>query len=251
MAGPVPLIPDAPDIVYHLPRGLYHSGTWQTEVQLRELTGADEETLAKAKDPVAFFSLVIALAVTRIGEVDLAEHNVNEKRSMLSELLIGEREQLYLQAAAVSFGNSKEMQFTCTNCEADQQMTILLDTDFPPREVEDIDKTSFVYTTSRGAELEYRPALGSDQDEVLSRKGITLAEQNSILLSRCILRANGQMLVNPLTFVRGLAMRDRQQMMALLVQRQPSISLDLRTICSTCGSEQTIQLGWGDIFRSQ
>lgn len=249
IVGPVPLLAEAPENTFTLPRGLFDGGTWHTEVEIRELTGADEEMLAKAKDPVAFFSQVIASGVTRVGTLDFTDMPMVERKGRLGELLIGEREQLYIKIAAVSFGNEKIIGFTCTNCGETQEVTLLLDNDFQPREVENISQTLFTYTTAKGDELEYRPALGNDQDEVLSRKGISTAEQNTLLLSTCIAKRNGELLLNPIEYARSLGMRDRQKLMVLLMERQPSVSLDLTTHCATCDASQSIGLGWGDIFR--
>jgi hypothetical protein len=46
-----------------------------------------------------------------------------------------------------------------------------------------------------------------------------------------------------------MGIKDRLSLLEKLVERQPSISLDLKTTCVSCGSEQRIVLGWGDLFR--
>ena len=72
IAGPVPLIEDAPDPVLGLPRGLFHSGVWEREVRCRELTGVDEEAARQDRPrPYAYFNTVLALGVVSIGTFDL------------------------------------------------------------------------------------------------------------------------------------------------------------------------------------
>jgi hypothetical protein len=249
LAGPVPLIGVAPDPILILPRGLFDKGTWQREVEVRELTGADEEALAKTKDQVNFFSTVIALGTVRIGDTDLSALSLTQRRYHLGQLLIGEREQVFLKIVQVSFGDEKVITFTCPGCQADNETTLVLSEDFPPHEVENVDLVLLHYSTAKGDTLDYRPAVGDDQEEALSKKGASVAEQNTLLLSRCITKVNGQMVVDPVNFARNLGMRDRQQLLEKLVARQPSISLDISPPCSGCGTEVRLSLSWGDIFR--
>jgi hypothetical protein len=250
IAGPVPLIEDAPDPVLTLPRGLFHSGIWEREVRCRELTGIDEETLAKTTSAYAYFNTVLALGVTSIGTFDLTAHSIPERQFFLNDLLIGEREQVFLKIVQVSFGNKREIGFTCQSCGEPQDVTLLLDTDFPPSKVEDVDGTTFEYVTSKGDVLVYRAALGSDQEEVMDKKGLNVAEQNTLMLERCITKCNGELIPDPHGFARALSMRDRQRILELLVERQPQINLNITTTCAACSVQQVLSMGWGDFFRS-
>jgi hypothetical protein len=250
IAGPVPLIEDAPDPVIKLPRGLFHSGIWEQDVLCREMTGADEEALAKSQTPLAYFNTVLALGVVSIGTFDLTPLSTAERQFYLNDLLIGEREQIFLKIVQVSFGNQRVIGFTCQTCSVEQDVKLLLDTDFPPTEVENVTASVLEYVTSKGDVLSYRPALGSDQEAVMDRKGITSAEQNTLMLSRCITKRNGDLIVDPPSFARSLPMRDRQKLLEGLVDRQPQINLNITTTCAACGAQQTLGMGWGDFFRS-
>lgn len=250
IAGPVPLIEDAPDPVIRLPRGLFHTGVWERDVLCRELTGSDEEQLAKAKTPYEYFNTVIALGVVAVGAFDLTKYSVVERQFYLNDLLIGEREQLFLKIVQVSFGNKREIGFTCNACTTKQDVTLLLDTDFPPTEVDNVGATVLEHTTSKGDVLSYRAALGSDQEVVMDKKGMSAAEQNTLMLSRCITKRNGDLITDPMGFARSLSIRDRNRVLELLVERQPQIDLNVTTTCAACGAQQTLGLGWGDFFRS-
>jgi hypothetical protein len=249
IAGPVPLISDAPSTTLVLPRGLYQRGNWQREVEVRELTGTDEEALAKTNDQLAFFSTVIAHGVIRVGEIDFSSVPVPERKFHLGELLIGEREQLFMKVVQVSFGDQKVLPFTCTQCEVEQEFTLILSQDFKPKEVEDIESMTFQFQTKHGDLLDVRSAVGADQEEALGKKGASNAEQNTILLSRCITKRNNELIPDPLGYVRALGINDRLTLLERLVKRQPSVSLDLKTNCVSCSAEQRIMLSWGDLFR--
>lgn len=250
IAGPVPLIEDAPDPVLVLPRGLFRSGVWEREALVRELTGVDEEALAKAKTPLAYFNTVLALGTVSIGTFDLSGHTLAERQFFLNELLLGEREQLFLKVVQVSFGNERVVNFTCQSCNVGQEVTLLIDTDFPPAKVENVDQSIFTHTTSKDDVVTYRAATGADTEEILTKRGLTLAEQNTVMLSRCITKLNDGLIVDSMAYARSLSMRDRQKLLELLVERQPTIELNITTTCASCGASQTLGMGWGDFFRS-
>jgi hypothetical protein len=248
-AGPVPLIQNSMEPTITLPRGLMYNGTWHTQVTVRELTGVDEEVLARVKTVQDMFDNVIALGVVRVGTLEMAQMTLPERQGALQSLLLGEREQLYLAVVQATYGDDKVLKYTCPACEEVQDLTITLSEDFKPRVVEDVDRTEFTYVTSKGVNIAYRPAIGADQIEALQRKGASPAEQNSIILSRCIKTVEGQIVVNPIEYARALPMRDRTTLLDLLIERQPTVDLSVTINCAVCREEQTISLGWGDLFR--
>jgi hypothetical protein len=247
-AGPVPIIGEAPDVMMTLPRGLFINGAWQRTVVTRELTGADEETLAKVPDQLSFYNTVIALGTESIGELDLTSLPLAQRRSHLSGLLLGERDMLFIKVTQTSFGDQKDINFNCSICEAEQTMTLYLSEDLQAKLPEDA-ADIHTYTTTQGDVLDFRAAVGGDQEEATSKKGATMAEQNTVILSRCVTKRNGDLIVDPLKFARNLGMADRQKLLKELVALQPNIDMELKTKCSACGGDQTIGLGWADIFR--
>ena len=247
--GPVPLIQRSTDPMFELPRGLMYNGTWHTQVTVRELTGVDEEVLARVKTVQDMFDQVIALGTTRIGTLELTQMTFPERQGALQGLLLGEREQLYLAVVQATYGDDKTLKYTCPSCEEEQDLTVTISEDLKPRVVDDVDRTEFSYTTSKGQQIAYRPAIGSDQIEALGRRGASPAEQNTIILSRCIKTVDGQMVLNPLDYARGMSMRDRTALLDLLIERQPTVNLTITINCAVCREEQTVSLGWGDLFR--
>ena len=249
-AGPVPLIQDAVDTTFDLPRGLFRN-TWHVRATVRELTGADEEAMAKVREAVDFYESVIALGTVRIGEIELAEMSLSERQGHLQQLLIGERDMLFLGVTKATYGDRKTLKYRCQfeDCKEEQDLILTLSEDFKPKEVEGLQATSFSFTTTKGQVLTYRPATGGDQVEALRRKGASMAEQNTIMLSRCIREVDGRVVVDPLGFARSLPMRDRQLLLDELMQHQPNIDLVVKIDCVACRREQEVGLGWTDIFR--
>ena len=170
-------MPLAPDTSVSLALGLYHNGEYHTTAEVRELTGADEEALARVKDEVASFSTVIALGTVRVGPVDLESLPLAERRGILGGLLLGDREQLFLNIVRVTFGDTKQIAFRCTHCDAEQEVDLLLSVDFPQSEG-DVSSRVFSHVSTQGLDIEYRLATGTDQEVVLEQAGVHCRSQH-------------------------------------------------------------------------
>lgn len=249
--GEAPPIQESVDPMLDLPRGILHNGSWQRRVLVRELNGMDEETLSRVRDITEIYDTVLALGVVRIGELDLGSLPLVERMGFLGQLLLGERDQLYLAIIKATYGDRKTLRYKCQTegCGEQQDLILTLSEDFVPHHVDDVERTEFEYLSSKGHVIVYRPAIGSDQAEALKKRNATTAESNSIILSRCIKTINGQILVDPLLEARKLSMVDRNAMLNLLLERQPGYDMTVTINCVACREEQVIPLGWGDLFR--
>ena len=250
-AGPIPIIDDSPEVIVTLPRGLFHGGTWQRTVEVRELTGADEEALAKARDPADSYDAVIGHGVVRVGDQDLTTITPVERGVLMRQLLIGERDMVFLGIVRAAYGEERRLPMVCQVCEHEQEMVLKLSEDFKPKIPEDADGTSFHVFTSKGHNIEYRPATGVDQRQIMDRRGSTVAEENTQLLASCITNVNGGLVVDPEAFARDLPIRDRRTILRALMQRQPTIDLTVTLPCLDCGRENTVALTWADLFRAE
>ena len=247
VAGNDPEIASPPDTMVVLPRGLRHEGAWHTESVVRELTGADEEVLARQKNNEAIFTTVLALGVERIGKVTLSEMPLSDRMGALSSLLVGEREQLFLRISIATYGDTRKITYTCPACLEAGEVPLTLSQDIKLPVMAD-PYTDYEYTTSKGRLVKFRLATGADQEEAAVRP--TLAEQNTILLSECIISADGSPLVDPIGFARNLSMRDRQAILEVMTENQPNPDMGLLLDCPKCGFNMSMEVAWGDIFRS-
>lgn len=247
--GDTPTIQASVEPFVELPRGLYHAGTWQRRAMVRELTGVDEEAVSRVKDITDIYDTVLALGTVRIGELELGALPLTERQGHLSQLLLGERDLLFIAVVRAAYGDQKKLLYTCQSCQEKQQLTVVLSEDFPVQTVDDIERTEFEFTTSKGERVVYRPAIGADQMEALKRKNATLAEQNTIMLARCIKEVNGQMVLDSTAYARNLPLRDRTALLGDLVSRQPTVNMTVTVDCVACREEQVIPLGWADLFQ--
>ena len=246
LAGDHPVIPPAPDSVVTLPRGYIENGTPLTEVEIRELNGADEERLARYKTEEDVYNAIITMCTVRVGSIDLKGEPLSARARVLDSLLTGERELIFLKILGATFGNEKEYGFICGNCEEQNMVTILLDEDLPLILPEDDLEYTYTYTTKRGTAIEYRLPVGADLEGLA---GVTnIAARTTHLLSRVILKVNGESPMDKKAVAQNLNSGDRAGLEADIRKNSPYIKMALETECASCGKEQTIPLQWGQFL---
>lgn len=249
VTGSIPLIEDPAPNLIELPRGRYVGKKWETEVELRELTGADEEALARFNDAADFFDGVVVYGTARIGSTQLTDLSFPERQSILADLLIGEREQLFINIARITYGNEKDITHTCPSCGNEAETTLLLSEDIKIPVMENPYTLTYTMVTSKGDTLSYRLTTGADQLAVIKRRGASAAEQSTLMISECVVKVNDKPVVDPVGMARSLSMGDRRKLLDHLVEIQPSPDMNLKMPCAQCGFELVFPLSWGDIFR--
>lgn len=248
LVGDMPMMEPPADTIVTLPRGLYLGGEWLTEVEVRELDGEDEEYLAKFKDLNDYFDQLIVRGTVRIGNVALEDLSLMERQGYLGNLLAGEREKIMIAIAIATYGDRKEFTLKCPKCGVEFVFDLLLSEDIKFAECEDLQHLSFHYTTGKG-EIEYRLLTGADQLDFVKRPG-TVAEKNTFLLSKLIVKFKGQILPDPVHFAKKLSMRDRGKLLGLLTDKQqPSANTVLSIPCPSCGEVTEVGFPWWDFFR--
>jgi hypothetical protein len=126
--------------------------------------------------------------------------------------------------------------------------TMILSEDLKAPEMESPYTLTQSLATQHGV-ITFRLATGSDQMAVLARKGASVAEQNTVMLSECITQVDGKPVIDPMGLARHLSMGDRRRLLDSLMEDQPSPDLNLKVPCASCGFVMTLSLGWVDIFR--
>lgn len=249
IAGEHPEFPKAQENIYTLPRGLFKNGTWNTEVEVRELTGVDEEILSRQSDARSFFDAVIGLGTARIGSVDLLEEPLSARRELLDELLLGERSYLFLAISGATFGNDRDLEITCQMCGTEQETQLLLSEDFPLEVEEDGIKDNYEYTTRKGDTVVYRLMTGRDERLANENEKASETKKNDLALSCVILTVGDGVPVDMEAYLKHMGMKDRFSLLEDLKSHQPEVDMDLEIKCIGCGEGQHLPLQWGDLFR--
>lgn len=248
-----PIVDAPPSDVVMLPGGLVDDdGRVIRDVEVTELTGAHEEKLAKAKRAENVSRFVVTLL--ECGVVRIGDSKPTPK--LLRSLLIGDRDAIILGIRRATYGDDLDLKdFVCPHCEQPTPLEITLD-DIPTRTLDDpkLDMT-FTVELSKGRKASVRLANGGDQEEILANLNLSLPEQNSLLLSRCVLSvidSNGMehpVVGRPALVRDGLNIPDRAKIIAELNDRQPGPRYDeVSFVHDGCGKEVLVPLGVGDLF---
>lgn len=248
-----PVIDLPADDFVKLPGGILKNGQLHKTAEVRELTGEDEESLARASqssNPFHFLDRLIKCGVVRIGDLTEAE-----TEAAIPELLVGDRETLILGIRRATYGDEfKVERWNCPKCGVEATLEMEID-NIPSRKVgtENPDHT-FDVKLRKGGHVTCHLATGTDQLASYEKENLTTVERQTIILSKCVETYTEPSGVtrNVVAFpslVRKLSVPDRHEILKQLEERQPGPRFNqIEHRCATCGESVTVALGIGDLF---
>jgi hypothetical protein len=244
IADPIPTIDSPPPTEVKLLRGVFNSATgdWEKTAVVRELTGEDEEHLAAldAKEDLSYgdyLNYLLQRAVVSIGSMP-----VGNSQHLIDELIIGDRDLLFLGVIRATYGRGREMQLNCGTCGGSNDVTIDLDNDFKIEQSDvDISKPVSVQLKN-GQTFNFNyPTTGDSRYAV--KRGKTTAEQNTYMISRCLMSEMDR--DNRESWAKKLTLVDRKKIVKAINQAQPGPRMEeVKTQCSHCDEELTVVLDW-------
>lgn len=235
---------DAPsDNTVELPGGYVTlSGEVVRTAEVRELTGKDEEAIARAATVGRVLNLILSRAVVKLGDEPATE-------AMLDELLAGDRDALLLGIYKATFGNPTELDVYCSGCEEYKTVSVDLMADVKVRLLSDpVEDRKF---TVKGKHKEYTVVLpdGRCQKEMNNSMDKTISELSTILLEHTVTEIDGLVAYNR-TSVKNMGIMDRRLVTKQIAERNPGPQFeDLHVTCPDCESEVVVPLSLGALFR--
>jgi hypothetical protein len=236
---PTLTLPPATEV--DLPGGLFDPFNGLiTRVEVRELTGVDEEAVSKIADPAKALLSILERATVKIGDEPAT-------REMIDALFAGDREMILLAIRGVTFGNEIKLgPGLCPHCEVEQIFEIDLSKDIKIKKLEG--DSEFTVECKVGKVLVTLPK-GSTQKAIVESSNRTSAELDTIMLKNCVIDINGQKVINQ-EVVRNLGMLDRRTILKEIADRNPGPQLGaLKKECQSCGQEVPLPLSLADLFR--
>lgn len=241
----IPKIKQAPQPTVELIRGVFNKETdsWETLAIVRELNGFDEEAIAaidgrKMVYP-EFMSFLLKRAVLRIGNIE-----VKDDPSIVDHLIVGDRDLLFLAIVEATYGKTREYQVTCMGCKSSNDVFVSMDEFKQKAPTFDVRETMSV-KLSDGSTVSMRLPNGFDSQQV-AKKAKTTAEQNTIMLSRCVVAEKG---TNTEEWAKNLSLKDRSLLVKELVENQPGPVIgEVNAQCATCGEDLNIVLDWASLL---
>lgn len=244
IAGEMPSIDYPPNASLTLLRGVLNTATgdWETLAEVRELTGEDEEALAilSAKDDLSYteyLSHLLSRAVVSIGSQKL-----DNNPTIIDDLIIGDRDMLFLGVIKATYGRTREVQLSCGNCGESNDVKIDLDEDFKVNSADtDLTKTISVKLKDGSTVSFNYPTAGDSR--YASKKSKTVAEQNTYIISRCLVSSMPREVREDWSKKLGVA--DRKKIVKALTSVQPGPRMEeVKTQCAHCDQELTVVLDW-------
>jgi hypothetical protein len=232
-----------------LPAGLLRKDGVVKTVEVKELTGEDEEALAKASqsvNPFSFLDRLLRCGVSRIGD------STDEK--LLGNMVIGDREAIILGIRKATYGEEINiLNWTCPDCSNKADLSFSVD-DIPVVKLADASDSEFTVPLRKGGHAKVRLATGNDQLAIFEKPDLTEAQRDTVLLSRCVVSVTDVhgseklMSVFP-SMSRSMSIPDRHAILRELGKRQPGPKYDqVKFDCENCKKEQNVMVTIGNLF---
>jgi hypothetical protein len=225
-----------------LPGGFIENGEVIKTAEVRELTGIDEEAIAKASTTGKALNVLLQRGLVKIGSRDATIED-------LDKLLSGDRDAILIGVRRITFGDTLDLSIVCGNCAESQDVSIDLEVDVPTKTLNDpaADRTWRV-ETKKGYVTVTLPT-GLTQKKLLENAEKTSAEINTLLLSGCVLSVNDVPSMGAST-VLNLSMSDRTKIIESILDRNPGPRLgEVKKTCKACGEAIALPLSLVDLFR--
>lgn len=234
----VPPVPTSYDLA-----GAYYqtNGIWTKAFEVRELTGRDEEYLAKFKEQSKVIVGILERGLVRVGE-DTATPEV------IDSLLGGDWETALLAIRAVTFGSELEMAYRCFAC--DFEYRALFDILRLPIRTCEPEDFKFEVVGRHGTRYLLTHSFGSTQRKLLfAEPSTSLADLNSTMLKDCVLEINGKAVIG-MDAIRDIPLADRRKILKKIDSLRVGPKLgEVTTKCPSCDAEQSARLSLAAMFQ--
>jgi len=220
------------------------SGEWQTTATVREMTGEDEEELARlsTKDDLSYAeytSVLLTRAVERIGTL-----RIKDDPLILDNLIVGDRDLLFLGVVKATYGNVRTFVVTCPSCSGKSDVMVNLDKDFPVTKPQSDPRKTRTVTLRDGHEVQVRYPTGKDA-QIIAGAGDTMPAQNTAIISQCVVWDDDRSDIVKQQWARALSLADRRLIVSAIVDNQPGPTLEeVDAPCAHCGETVTMVLDW-------
>lgn len=235
---------EASDTYVNLPGGIMIDGDLIRSAEVKELTGEDEEEIARAvKNGNAnrFVEVLTRQALIRLGDE-------KPDKKLIKQLLTGDRDTILLQVARVTFGEVHEFtDIICPGCQKSLDIEFELK-EIPIREKENATGVFEVKLRKGVAEVKF-PVVG-DYEIASENTSLTVKERDTVLLSRIVKTINGVAVLNKKEPVLKLGVKDRKAILDYVSENMPGPRYDKVEIThDECGAEVPLPIGVFDLFQ--
>jgi len=227
-----------------LPGGFINrEGALVKYAEVRELNGADEETIARAGTTGRALSVMLQRGLIALGQEPTTKED-------LDTLLAGDRDAILLGIRRATFGKDITFEVTCPHCSIRQPVEVDISKDIPVKELKDpIEDRSWIHESSKWGPVRVSLPNGVTQRKLLENSEKTAAELNTILLAGCITSVGTTPSMGASTVLK-LGWKDREMIVDQILERNPGPRLgEVKKGCESCGEDITLSLTLAAMFR--
>jgi hypothetical protein len=223
------------------------NGATHKTVEIREITGYDEENLSKAEVRQSIGKLIttlLASVTVRIGDLSPKELGKAKWEKIFKELPMGDRDKMMIEIRKFSNGDEMELDMKCPHCKSKIKHVVEIENDIEEKPLS-VDPFSIPFELPKGIKNKdgelcksgtLRLPNGVDQEQLdaIARKNAGMA--NTTLLSRAITNIDGfgQATLNVL---RKMSVRDRDYLIKLLGESVYGPKFEISFSCPSCGED--------------
>ena len=210
--------------------------------EVRELTGKDEEAIARLGGGTKAFNTILTRAVVKVGDIKSDE-------KLLDNLLAGDRDALLVGIYQATFGNDVTLPGFCPGCKDYKSVSVDLTEDISYQTL--VDPIGDREFDVQGKKNLYTVALptGITQRELRENEDRSMAESLTALLEGTVLKINGRPVYTK-SQVQDLGIMDRNIIAEELAKRNPGpLFEDVVVKCPDCESEVRVPISIGALFR--
>lgn len=235
-------IPIPEDTVYQLCGGYTPDGrTWDTEFEVRELTGRDEEYISRIANQMRIYSAILERGLVRVG------HH-RSSPLLIDGLLAGDWETVLLAIRIVTFGRQIEAKVTCDECKQSYTVDIDLVEQVVRHEVS-MEEVTFQIVGRHGTKYKVNLPFGATQRKIMEKENLTNGEANTILLTDCVQTIDGMPTIGS-DSVLNIPMADRITLVQTIDSKKVGPDLKgVRTKCPYCDAEMNTPISIAALFQ--
>lgn len=247
--NPAPVIGELSDTYVRLPAGVVIDDEVIQDAEVRELTGADEEALAKAKasnNASKYVNTLLQCGVVFVG-------NQKASNKLFDSMIQGDLDMLIMGIRKATFGDEFAVDgVACPQCNEYNDLTLNL-SDIPVKELDDPEEREFLVPLRKDRKAKVQFPTGKVQNEIFKRQ-MSIPEMNSMTLAYCvisIIEADGtEKMSSGLADVKNLGLADRKTIQDFIYENQPGPRYDqVVAKCHACEGEVPVPLSVGILFR--
>lgn len=220
---------------------LDEEGTLHTSFTLREMTGKDEEAVAKAdvrSNGSKVISVLLERCVTSIGTLTRKSVGTEKWREVIRNLYTGDQDYMLIKLRALSVSEELEVAHDCPQCK--QGLKTFIDLDelevVPFKEQREIPFELIRGYRDKHGEVHKHGTMslpkGVDREILTPLAKKNLAVANTLMLTRLCKIDD---LVVTEDVMRDLTSRDREYLQKLLQEHYFGLNLQIEVTCTSCG----------------